>query len=330
VSSAASPERGARHRAPFRLDVPPATTRATPRRSSSRSTATARTATSRERTVGARDDGERHGVFVAHPNAPRRSNRRFWNATDACCNFDPDKIDDVAYLTAVIDDVAARYRIDPKRCGSRGSRTAGSWRTAWRATAREDRRDREPRRVDLDRPFTLRAERPVSVLEVHGADDPIVLYDGGLAVAENRGAPYPSVEATVAQSAAKDGCTGAFVRAKRGAGSTAIIRGRRPKWGDGRAARPHRRRALEDARRAHIPRATSAWSEAVLDCSSVTREREACDLTGRIKESRRSSGTELPGARPSSASPSRSASGRSGDRRRRTPRSAPARASGTR
>ena len=40
---------------------------------------------------------------------------RFWNATDACCNFGGSQVDDVAYLMAVVDDMASKYPIDPKR-----------------------------------------------------------------------------------------------------------------------------------------------------------------------------------------------------------------------
>src|SRR5262249_21361628 len=40
---------------------------------------------------------------------------RFWNATDACCDFYGTGVDDVAYLDAVIDDVEDRFNVDPQR-----------------------------------------------------------------------------------------------------------------------------------------------------------------------------------------------------------------------
>src|SRR5205814_3467937 len=39
---------------------------------------------------------------------------RFWNATDACCNYFGSAVDDVAYLGAIMDDVGTRYNVDPK------------------------------------------------------------------------------------------------------------------------------------------------------------------------------------------------------------------------
>ena len=60
--------------------------------------------------------GLREGFLVAAPDGtvdPRGN--RFWNATDACCNFYGSTVDDVAYIRALLDDVAARTPVDPKR-----------------------------------------------------------------------------------------------------------------------------------------------------------------------------------------------------------------------
>ncbi|MEO7094385.1 MAG: alpha/beta fold hydrolase, partial [Polyangiales bacterium] len=43
------------------------------------------------------------------------SGKRFWDASDACCNFTKTKVDDVAYVAAIIDDMSAKYNVDPKR-----------------------------------------------------------------------------------------------------------------------------------------------------------------------------------------------------------------------
>ena len=42
-------------------------------------------------------------------------NNRFWNATDTCCDWFKTGVDDVKYLSAIIDQLAFQYRIDPKR-----------------------------------------------------------------------------------------------------------------------------------------------------------------------------------------------------------------------
>ena len=66
------------------------------------------------------------GMLLARPNGTADSHgSRFWNATDACCDFESKAIDDVGYLTAVIDDVAAHYRVDPKRVWALGLSNGG-------------------------------------------------------------------------------------------------------------------------------------------------------------------------------------------------------------
>ena len=40
---------------------------------------------------------------------------RFWNASDACCNFHGLAVDDVAYLDAILDDATRRAPVDPAR-----------------------------------------------------------------------------------------------------------------------------------------------------------------------------------------------------------------------
>ncbi len=50
---------------------------------------------------------------------------RFWNATDACCNFDRRTVDDVAYLSSVIADIQGQLAIDPKRIAVVGHSNGG-------------------------------------------------------------------------------------------------------------------------------------------------------------------------------------------------------------
>src|SRR5688572_27262361 len=59
---------------------------------------------------------DKEGFLLATPDGTRdRLGNRFWNATDACCDFFRSGVDDVAYIDAVIDDIAAKYPVDPAR-----------------------------------------------------------------------------------------------------------------------------------------------------------------------------------------------------------------------
>src|SRR5581483_1904160 len=67
------------------------------------------------------------GFLYAYPDGSVEplSGNRFWNATDACCNLTFLPVDDVAYLDAVLDDISAKYNVDPKRIFVVGHSTGG-------------------------------------------------------------------------------------------------------------------------------------------------------------------------------------------------------------
>ena len=76
---------------------------------------------------------DERGFLVVYPDGTEETHRRhfwgghrrFWNATDACCDFYGARVDDVAYLDAVIDDVSAHYRVDAKRIFAMGLSNGG-------------------------------------------------------------------------------------------------------------------------------------------------------------------------------------------------------------
>jgi len=163
-------------------------------------------ATTQDLYFGLSNDAKARGYFVALPNGTfNNTGQRFWNATDACCAFG-DTVDDVAYLTAVIDDVEHRYLIDQKRVYFLGHSNGGfmSHRMACDRSARvaaiaslagaqwQDSSQCQP-------------TEPVSVLEVHGTIDAVIAYNGG----QNLGVQYPSASTTVRTWAQKNGCTAA-------------------------------------------------------------------------------------------------------------------------
>ena len=58
----------------------------------------------------------RLGFLYIIPNGTFDSaGQRFWNATDACCNFHGSNVDDTAYLTELIQEVERTVSVDPAR-----------------------------------------------------------------------------------------------------------------------------------------------------------------------------------------------------------------------
>lgn len=126
---------------------------------------------------------------------------RFWNATDFCCNFFGSTVDDVAYLTAIIDDMAKRFNVDKKRVFIVGHSNGGFMANRMAC----DRASKIAAIVSLagaqwnDATRCLPTEK-VSVLQVHGNLDGIIGFGGALG--------YPSAKETVAIWANRNGCTG--------------------------------------------------------------------------------------------------------------------------
>ena len=144
-------------------------------------------------------------IFVAPDGTQEASDRqnRFWNATEACCNFFDSEVDDTAYIIGIINRMKEEYNVDPNRVYLVGHSNGGfmSFQAAYNhsdsiaalvslagATHQETR----------DAP-----ENPVHVLQIHGTNDSTIEYEGG----NIQGNEYPSAEDTVIQWANYNGCS---------------------------------------------------------------------------------------------------------------------------
>jgi polyhydroxybutyrate depolymerase len=131
--------------------------------------------------------------------------RRFWNATDACCDFGGTGVDDVGYLRGLIDEAKARFSVDPRRVYFVGHSNGGfmSFRMACDQAGVVAGIASLAGSTWLD-PAKCNPSEPVSVLHIHGTEDDTVLYDG------EPGPPgHPSARATVAEWAKRGGCDAA-------------------------------------------------------------------------------------------------------------------------
>ena len=156
---------------------------------------------------------ERRGVLIADPDGTiDRNGNRFWNATDACCDFDRAAPADEAYLADVIGAISARLAVDPKRIFLIGHSNGGfmSYRMACAHA------DRIAAIVSLAgasfaAPADCAPSSPVAVLQIHGTIDDVVLFQGGTLQGFGSGAPlaaYPGAERSAGSWATRDGCNG--------------------------------------------------------------------------------------------------------------------------
>jgi polyhydroxybutyrate depolymerase len=153
---------------------------------------------------------ESEGFFYVTPSATKdKAGYPAWNGTDACCDFDKRNIDDVAYIRAIIDDIAAHYDLDAKRVFITGVSGGGFF--VHRLAC--DLADKIAAAVSLSGATyadtsKCKPSAPLALVEVHGDMDDTVLYDGGVLKQGKINAVYPSAQETVQHWSAYDLCTG--------------------------------------------------------------------------------------------------------------------------
>jgi polyhydroxybutyrate depolymerase len=151
-----------------------------------------------------------NGTYLAVPDgSPDSHNARFWNATDACCNFYGSTVDDVAYLGAVIADMKKKHPVDPKRVFVVGFSNGGfmAHRLACEMSS-EIAAIATLGAMSFKDDARCKATDPVAVLEMNGDADRIILFDGGLPGGSlPYASPYPSAEASIRGWATRNRCT---------------------------------------------------------------------------------------------------------------------------
>ncbi len=149
--------------------------------------------------------------LLVAPDGTASRNERFWNAADGCCDFTKTGVNDVAYVSKILDEVTAKYQVDPKRIYLVGFSNGGFMAHRMACEASE----RIAAIVSLAGAGWKDASRcktssPVAVLEAHSTADDIVRYGGGGPIRWGGGV-YPGAAETVAGWAKRNGCTGALV-----------------------------------------------------------------------------------------------------------------------
>lgn len=144
--------------------------------------------------VGADPFADREGIVMVYPEGtgvlPRRLHT--WNA-GSCCGYARDHhVDDVAFVRALLDDLAKRLPIDPRRVYATGLSNGGmmSYRLAAELSDRIAAIAPIAGGMVVD---SIRSNRPVPIMHIHSIDDPRALYKGGL------GPPFPFTTVRVMQ-----------------------------------------------------------------------------------------------------------------------------------
>lgn len=124
---------------------------------------------------------EKRTVIYAAPNGLMDSDgSQFWNASAACCNFNNNPVDDVAYIQRIIDQISSKASVDPKRIYLFGHSNGHfmSYRFACENPKTVAAIAGLAGSMDVEA-NSCKARTPVNVLHIHGTSDETIMYAGG-------------------------------------------------------------------------------------------------------------------------------------------------------
>jgi poly(3-hydroxybutyrate) depolymerase len=143
-------------------------------------------------------------IYVAPDGLPDSQGYQFWNASEACCNFNNNPVDDAAFIQSLIDEISSKAAVDPKRIFVFGH-SNGHFMTYKFACSHSETVAAIAGlagAMDID-PASCGATTPVGVLHIHGTDDATINYSGG-SIYENF---YTGAEQSVKRWAGIDKCS---------------------------------------------------------------------------------------------------------------------------
>lgn len=147
--------------------------------------------------------------WAAPDGAMDKKQRRFWNASTACCDFDRTGVDHVAALGAFVREARRNPGVDPGRVFVIGFSNGGfmAHRLGCAVPGITGIVSVAGAIGEGDGPCA--APQPVAVLEIHGDADKAVRFEGGHVLDMAEAQPHRSTEDTLGVWMAVDRCTGA-------------------------------------------------------------------------------------------------------------------------
>jgi polyhydroxybutyrate depolymerase len=147
------------------------------------------------------------GFLAVYPDGTGRRGSYFWNGGPDTGPAAEDRVDDVAFVRAVLDDLARTDRVDPRRVYATGL-SNGAFMAYRLAAELSDRIAAVAPVAGTMGAIDCRPTRPVPVLHVHGTEDEYVPFAGGRGPRSLTGSDYRSVEDTIRAWVTANGCRG--------------------------------------------------------------------------------------------------------------------------
>jgi polyhydroxybutyrate depolymerase len=145
------------------------------------------------------ETADREGFLAVYPNGTGVLSNRLltWNAGSCCGYALNNKVDDVAFVRALLDNLAKHAEIDRDRIYATGL-SNGAMMAYWLAIQAPDLMAAIAPVAGAQLKLPFRPKAPMPIMHIHSVDDPRALYAGGL------GPPFPFTTARVQHPAVED------------------------------------------------------------------------------------------------------------------------------
>jgi polyhydroxybutyrate depolymerase len=166
---------------------------------------------------------EAHGFLVVYPEGIGRT----WNGGACCGQAARQNIDDVAFISALIDHLRQGFDIDPNRVFATGHSNGAimSFRLACELSDKIAAIGAVAGSLEVS---TCSPASPVAVLAIHGDADQNHPVDGGMGPNSIAGVPFASLASSMEALRKANGCSAATDTSREGAVTTSAWRGCRP------------------------------------------------------------------------------------------------------
>jgi polyhydroxybutyrate depolymerase len=173
------------------------------------------TAAGMEKFTGFSDLADKENFIVMYPNGMGIFGfLQHWNAGHCCGKAASDKVDDVGFVAAAIEDVRARLKIDPERIYMVGFSNGGMLAYRFAAERGDLLAAVAPLAASIGgRPSDQEPEwripdpvQPLSVISIHGLADDDIPYEGGVSLHRGGTRTYWSVEKSIGFWVSHNGC----------------------------------------------------------------------------------------------------------------------------
>ncbi len=175
-------------------------------------------------------------IFAAPNGIKNKEGKRFWDASEFCCNFDPQEVDDVTYIRNLIHRISTSPeigRIDLNQIFLVGY-SNGAFLASKIAcesdlpiagivtvSGTSDLRDENQELLPADEMECIH-NRPIKVLHIHGTQDETIRYDGF----DNGKTAHVSALDQVSRWANHNGCKGSLIKTSETLNALNFIKGR--------------------------------------------------------------------------------------------------------